>query len=51
MTIKPKILVVDDEDTLRYFLRLNLQEHHYQVLEAADGRTALSLIRQNDFDF
>ena len=50
MTIKPKILVVDDEDTLRYFLRLNLQEHHYQVLEAADGRTALSLIQQNDFD-
>jgi DNA-binding response OmpR family regulator len=50
VTTKPKILVVDDEDTLRYFLRLNLQEHHYQVLEAADGQTALALIRQNQFD-
>jgi DNA-binding response OmpR family regulator len=46
----PTVLVVDDEDTLRYFLRLNLQEHHYHVMEAADGRTALNLIEENDFD-
>lgn len=46
----PTVLVVDDENTLRYFLRLNLQEHHYHVLEAADGKTALDLIEENDFD-
>lgn len=44
-----KILVVDDEDTLRYFLRLNLQEHGYHVFDAADGKTALKLIGQEDF--
>lgn len=45
-----KILVVDDEQTLRYFLRLNLQEQGYNVSEAADGTTALQLIEHNQFD-
>lgn len=45
-----KILVVDDEKTLRYFLRLNLQEHGYQVMEAADGNTAMKFINQEAFD-
>ena len=30
------VLVIDDETTLRHFLRLNLQEQGYQVTEAAD---------------
>jgi len=45
-----KILVVDDEKTLRHFLRLHLQEQGYQVAEAADGKTALRLIDNNNFD-
>jgi DNA-binding response OmpR family regulator len=45
-----KIIVVDDEKTLRYFLRLNLQEHGYQVTEAADGKTAMKFINQEGFD-
>lgn len=45
-----QVLVVDDENTLRHFLRLNLQEQGYQVTEAADGQSALSLIDQNSFD-
>ena len=45
-----QILVVDDETTLRHFLRLNLQEQGYQVTEAADGQSALSLIDQKKFD-
>ena len=45
-----KILVVDDENTLRHFLRLHLQEQGYQVTEAADGNTAMKLIDENDFD-
>jgi len=44
------ILVVDDENTLRHFLRLNLQEQGYQVTEAADGNTAVSLIDKHRFD-
>jgi two-component system response regulator MtrA len=46
----PQILVVDDEQTLRHFLRLHLQGQGYQVSEAADGQTALDLIGQNNFD-
>ena len=46
----PKILVVDDETTLRYFLRLNLQAEGYHVSEAGDGATALQLITHNQFD-
>jgi DNA-binding response OmpR family regulator len=42
--------VVDDEKTLRHFLRLNLREQGYHVTEAADGQTALKLIDHNSFD-
>lgn len=45
-----KILVVDDENTLRHFLRLNLQANGYQVSEAADGQEAKRLIAQDRFD-
>lgn len=45
-----RILVVDDEKTLRHFLRLNLREQGYHVTEAADGQTALKLIDHNSFD-
>lgn len=45
-----RILVIDDEKTLRYFLRLHLQQQGYQVTEASDGKTALKLISKNDFD-
>ncbi len=45
-----KILVIDDEKTLRHFLRLNLQEQGYHVTEAADGKTAMKLIAGESFD-
>lgn len=45
-----QILVVDDENTLRHFLGLNLRDQGYQVVEAADGKTALGLIDQQHFD-
>jgi DNA-binding response OmpR family regulator len=45
-----RVLVVDDEKTLRHFLRLNLQEQGYEVAEAADGQTALNFIEQERFD-
>jgi DNA-binding response OmpR family regulator len=48
--VKPKVLVVDDEKTLRHFLRLNLQEQGYQVIDAADGQTAMKLIEKDNFD-
>lgn len=45
-----KILIVEDEHTFRYFLRLRLQENDYQVSEAADGQEAMNLITQEHFD-
>jgi DNA-binding response OmpR family regulator len=45
-----QVLIVDDEKTLRHFLRLNLQEHGYQATEAPDGKTALRLIDQQRFE-
>lgn len=44
------ILIVDDEDTLRYFLKRTLQDEGYRVSEAADGQTALDLLEHKDFD-
>lgn len=45
-----KILVIDDEDTLRHFLRLHLQERGYHVTEAPDGDTAIRLIDREQFE-
>ena len=44
------ILIVDDEDTLRYFLKRTLGDKGYQVSEAADGQTALDLLEHETFD-
>ena len=41
---KERILVVDDEQNARVALRTMLAEEGYEVLEAADGEEALSLI-------
>lgn len=39
----PTILVVDDEPTIRTLVRLTLEPHGYDVVEAAEGPTALAL--------
>ncbi len=38
---RPRILVIDDEPQIRRFLRLGLEGHGYDVLEAATGDAAL----------
>lgn len=40
-----KLLIVDDEKSIRQILRLNLEPRGYQVLEAASGSQALKLIQ------
>lgn len=45
-----KILVIEDDNTLRETLAYNLKEEGYQVLMASDGRTGLELGRENDPD-
>ena len=44
------ILIVDDENTLRYFLKRTLKDEGYRVSEAADGQTALNLLGHETFD-
>ncbi len=44
------ILVVDDEPTIREVVRRYLERDGYQVMEAADGTTALDLIRKEPPD-
>lgn len=45
-----KILVVDDEEVIRKFLRIQLAKLGYAVKEAADGEQALEKLGKDDFD-
>nr|WP_290667919.1 response regulator transcription factor [Ardenticatena sp.] len=42
---KAKILIVDDEDRMRRFIRMNLESEGFLVEEAADGMEALEKVR------
>jgi two-component system alkaline phosphatase synthesis response regulator PhoP len=44
------ILIVDDEPSVTDLLAYNLRKAHYEVLIAADGRSALNLARQHTPD-
>ncbi len=41
MTTPPTILVIDDEAPLRRLVRISLEAHAWQVVEAEDGRSGL----------
>jgi two-component system response regulator AtoC len=45
-----KILVVDDEASMRHMLQLVLEREGYQVTETAEGRAALELLQEEPFD-
>ncbi|WP_297101502.1 response regulator transcription factor [uncultured Draconibacterium sp.] len=45
-----KILLVEDDEALRFIVKDNLVEHGYDVEVAADGEIALELFGQNSFD-
>jgi len=45
-----KILVVDDEEVIRKFLRIQLAKLGYEVAEATDGEQALEKLGEDDFD-
>lgn len=47
---RPTVLVVDDEKSLRDFVRRNLEVRTYDVLTAADGLEALALFNTNHVD-
>ncbi len=50
MAEKSKILVVDDEEALRYLLSSELAAEGYDVETAGDGDEAIESIKQKDYD-
>ncbi|MDZ7343237.1 MAG: sigma-54 dependent transcriptional regulator, partial [candidate division KSB1 bacterium] len=40
-----KVLIVDDEESVRYSFKIFLKQPAYQVLEAKDGNEAINLVR------
>ena len=50
MKEKPRILVVDDEESIRMMLRAVLEEEGYEIIEAADGPEAVKAVEQNSLD-
>lgn len=45
-----RILVVDDEEVLRYLLMLSLKEEGYEVDGAEDGEQAINIIQSRPYD-
>ena len=50
MNGKPTVLIVDDEQPLRDFVRRNLEVRHFEVLTAANGLEALAHFHNNAVD-
>ena len=44
------VLIADDEKEIRDLLRLYLEKDGYQVLEAEDGRAAVSILEKEEVD-
>ncbi len=45
-----KILIIDDEKSIRYTLRDILEFEKYEVAEAKDGEEGIEMLKNNDFD-
>lgn len=45
-----RILVVDDEEVIRKFVKIHLSKLGYEVTEAEDGQKALEKIEEQKFD-
>ncbi len=45
-----KILVIDDEDSIREYLSMMLEREGYEVRASADGKKAIKLNSQDEFD-
>ncbi len=45
-----KLLLVEDDEALRFIVKDNLEQNNYDVEVAEDGQIALELFEKNDFD-
>lgn len=48
--MKPRILVVDDEESIREFLEIMLKKENYEVTIAEDGLRAKEILTKKSFD-
>ena len=48
--MQPTVLIVDDDDSIRTVITINLEVSGFSVLEAADGATALGLLEREPVD-
>ena len=48
--MRRKILLVEDDDNMRFLLHDNLEMAGYEVVPASDGQTALSLFMKQEFE-
>ena len=48
--MKPRILVVDDEQDIRELLKFYLNKEGYEVIEAANGEEALTIFENEYID-
>jgi DNA-binding response OmpR family regulator len=48
--VKRKILIVDDEEVIRKFLKIHLAKLGYEVEEAVDGEQAIEQLGKDVFD-
>ncbi len=48
--MKPRILVVDDEESIREFLDIMLRKEGYEVTCVEDGQTAIDILKKKSFD-
>ena len=48
--MKPRVLVVDDEQDIRELLKFYLNKEGYEVIEAANGEEALTIFENEYID-
>ena len=47
---KPKILIAEDEDSVRKLISFKLEKENYLVNEVVNGEEAIQKLRSNDYD-
>ncbi|CCG06763.1 Two component transcriptional regulator, winged helix family [Pararhodospirillum photometricum DSM 122] len=50
MSMKPQVMIVEDEASLVTLLRYNLEKEGYRVVEAMDGEEALTMVAEDQPD-
>jgi DNA-binding response OmpR family regulator len=48
--VQPTVLIVDDDNSIRTVITINLQVSGFSVLEAPDGKTALRMLERESVD-